>query len=370
MMNTTTKAAILVRQNSPLTVATIRLPKLGVGQVLIKIEASGICGKQVDEISGKQGSDPYLPHLLGHEGAGVVLDTGLGVRKVKEGDHVVLHWMKSSGIDSAPPKFSWKGKPLNAGWVTTFSEYTIASENRMTVIPTDLNFEIAALFGCAVTTGFGIVFNNANLKPGQSIAVFGAGGVGLNVIQAASLVTAHPIVAIDKFASKLEDAMCFGGTHKIDASNENVLKCLLELSDGRGFDAVVDTTGNNAARETAFSATAKNGTTVLAGVPHVQDRMTIDSFSLHFGKRLIGSHGGNTNPDLDIPRYVQLYLQKKLKLDEQISHRFHLDDINEAIAQVQNGNAKKCIVLMTSRQNKNNGVRSSQKSKLQNAYSK
>src|SRR6185312_7977302 len=124
------KAAILVEQNKPLVVDEVPLPSLSAGQVLVRVQASGICGKQIDEVTGKRGDDPYLPHLLGHEGAGIVEDVGPGVRKVKSGDHVVLHWMKASGIDSAPPRYAWHGRELSAGWVTTFSDQTVVSENR------------------------------------------------------------------------------------------------------------------------------------------------------------------------------------------------------------------------------------------------
>ena len=175
----------------------LEMPSLDVGQVLVKVEYSGICGKQLDEISGKQGPDPYLPHLLGHEGGGIVAEIGPGVRKVSAGDHVVVHWTKGAGIDSAPPRFKWDGAVISAGWATTFSDYTIVSENRLTTVPKDLRLDVAALLGCAVTTGLGIVFNNAQLMPGQSIAVFGVGGVGLNVVQGAALVNAYPIVAVD-----------------------------------------------------------------------------------------------------------------------------------------------------------------------------
>ena len=238
------KAAILVKQNEPLVMGEVEIPKLDFGQVLVKIEYTSVCGKQLDEISGKRGPDPYLPHLLGHEGAGTVVEIGLGVRKVKREDHVVLHWMKGSGIDSATPQFTWQGRPLNAGWVTTFSEYTIASENRLTPIPSDVKSEVACLLGCAVTTGLGIVFNDANLKPGESIAVFGAGGVGLNVVQGAALANAYPIVAVDINEDKLQKAREFGSTHTLHAGNGEARALLLELSHGRGFDVTVDTSGN------------------------------------------------------------------------------------------------------------------------------
>jgi S-(hydroxymethyl)glutathione dehydrogenase / alcohol dehydrogenase len=340
------KAAILVEQNKPLVVDDVPLPRLAAGQVLVRVHASGICGKQIDEVTGKRGDDPYLPHLLGHEGAGVVEDVGPGVRKVKPGDHVVLHWMKASGTDSAPPRYSWRGRELSAGWVTTFSDQTIVSENRVTVIPDDFDLHVAPLLGCAVTTGLGIVFNNAQLKPGQSIAVFGVGGVGLNVIQGAALANAYPLIAIDLFDNKLDQARAFGATHVVNARTQDVGEILKELSRGVGLDATVDTTGDPGVIQTAYGATSNKGRTILAGVPHHTARITIDSFPLHFGRRIFGSHGGETVPDQDIGRYIQLYKLGKLKLNELITHRLPLDDVNQAIDTVRRGEAGRCLLNM------------------------
>lgn len=341
------RAAILVEQNAPLVVAEVKIPKLDVGQVLVEIEYSGVCGKQLEEISGKRGEDPFLPHLLGHEGAGIVVDVGPGVRKVKSGDHVVLHWMKGFGIESVTPRFTWNGSVVNAGWITTFSEYSVASENRVTPIPANVSFDIACLLGCAVTTGLGIVFNDAALRPMQSIAVFGVGGVGLNVIQGAALVNAYPIVAIDLYGHKLEQARAFGATHTVNASHNELEALLKELSHGRGFDVTVDTTGSTDAFQTAYNYTSRAGKVILAGVLHHQKRITIDAFPLHFGRQIIGSHGGNTQPDADIPRYVQLYTLCKLKLNEQITHRYPLDEINSAIETVRKGEAGRCVISMS-----------------------
>lgn len=344
------KAAVLVKQNAPLEIVEVDLPKLDVGQVLVKIDYSGICGKQIDEITGRRGDDPYIPHLLGHEGAGVVVDVGPGVKKVKEDDHVVMHWVKGSGINSDPPRFKHNGEVLSAGWVTTFSEYTIASENRLTPVEETFDGDVLALLGCAVTTGLGIVFNNARLMPGQSIAVFGAGGIGLNTLQGAALVNAYPIVAIDVHDEKLDYARQFGATHVIDASKTDVADALRELSGGKGFDAIVDTTGLNDSRLAAYDSTSDKGTTIFAGVPFENDRLAIDSFPLHFGRRVIGSHGGETIPDSDIPRYLELYRLGKLKLSELITHRFPLDQINDAVETVRNGRTcGRCLIFMGER---------------------
>lgn len=339
------KAAVLVKQNAPLEIYEVDIPRLDVGQVLVRVEYSGICGKQIDEITGRQGEDRFIPHLLGHEGGGTVVEVGPGVKKVKPGDRVVMHWIKGTGIDSAPPRFSHQGKTLSAGWVTTFSENSIVSENRLTPVSGEAGFDVLALLGCAVTTGLGIVFNNVGLKPGQSIAIFGVGGVGLNVVQGAALVNAYPVVAIDKSAEKLEYSKRFGSTHTVNVEGTDLRAALAELSKGRGFDAVVDTTGVNAVRQAAYEATSDKGLTVFSGVPFAGDRMSIDSFPLHHGRRIVGSHGGDTVPDVDIPRYLDLYRLGKLELDQLISARFPLGEINRAVELVKGGQiCGRCLV--------------------------
>ena len=210
------KAAILAKSKKPLVVADIDLPnELEFGQVLVKVHYSGICGAQINEIDAAKGSDKFLPHLLGHEGSGIVQKTGPGVTTVKNGDHVVLHWRPSSGLQSQTPKYNWNGKTVNAGWVTTFNEQAIISENRLTVIPNNFDMRIAPLFGCAVTTAFGVVNNDAKIKVGQSVVIFGIGGVGLNIAQAANMVSAHPIVGVDLLERKLEMGKKFGLTHAV-----------------------------------------------------------------------------------------------------------------------------------------------------------
>jgi S-(hydroxymethyl)glutathione dehydrogenase/alcohol dehydrogenase len=180
--------------------------------------------------------------------------------------------------------------------------------------------------------------------PGQSIAVFGVGGIGLNVLQGAALVNAHPIVAIDLHDHKLEQALKFGATHTVNASSQDVAAFLRDLVGPNGFDATVDLTGNSGVREVAYAATSNTGKTVLAGVPDHQEKITIDSFPLHFGRKIFGSHGGETRPDQDIPRYLELYKLGKLKLKEQITHRFSLEDINQAIDVVRTGEAGRCVI--------------------------
>src|SRR5712691_12015363 len=236
-----TKAAILTALRKPLVVAEIGLPDaLDVGQVLVKIHYSGVCGSQLGEIDGVKGEDKYLPHLLGHEGSGTVLAIGPGVRHVGPGDKVVLHWRKGLGIESPTPAYTWNGSKVNAGWLTTFNEYSVVSENRLTRIPPDSDMEVAALFGCAVTTGFGVVQNNAKLRIGESVVVFGAGGVGLNIVQAAALVSAYPIIAVDLYDNRLELARSMGATHFLNASRGDTPAQIRELVGPAGLDGLID----------------------------------------------------------------------------------------------------------------------------------
>jgi S-(hydroxymethyl)glutathione dehydrogenase/alcohol dehydrogenase len=338
MLPTKTKAAILVEQRRPLVVAEIDLPRdLDIGQVLVQIHHSGICGSQLGEIDGAKGPDKFLPHLLGHEASGTVLAIGPGVRHVKPDDKVVMHWRKGPGIEATPPSYLWDGKKVNAGWIATFSRHAVISENRLTKIPDDSNLEVAALFGCAVTTGFGVIVNNAKVKIGESVVVFGAGGIGLNIIQAAALSTAHPIVAVDLFDNKLELARSLGATHVVNAAATDAKQAVLDIVGPAGLDVFIDNTGQPRIIEMGFEITKPQGRVILVGVPRKGENTNIYSLPLHFGKSISGSHGGEAAPEIDIPRYQSLYAEGIIDLDRLVTARFGLDDINEAIAAMRGG---------------------------------
>ena len=333
-----TQAAILVKQKHPLIVDTIQLPmSLGVGQVLVKLKASGICGSQLGEIDGVKGPDNYLPHLMGHEGFAEVLEIGPGVKQVKGGDSVVLHWRKGAGIESDPPKYVWRGKELNAGWVTTFNQHAVVSENRCTVISSNTNPQIGALFGCAITTGFGVIENNANLQIGESIVVFGAGGIGLNIIQAAAMRSASTIIAIDIHNNRLDLAKKLGATFILNSSECNVKEKIISILAEQPLDIFIDNTGIPSIIELGYELTKKQGRVVLVGVPKEGSSIKIHSLPLHFGKDLIGSHGGESIPHNDIPRYMRLLSKNKIKLDQLISKKFSLENINLAIKAMREG---------------------------------
>ena len=341
----TTKAAILTEVKKQLVVADIALPeRLEVGQVRVRLLASGICGSQIGEINGAKGEDKFLPHLLGHEGCGLVEDIGPGVRHVAVDDKVVLHWRKGLGIEAIPPVYSWEGRRVNAGWVTTFNERAVISENRLTRVPPETDPEIAALFGCAVTTGFGVVVNNAQVKIGESVVVFGAGGVGLNMVQASAMVSAYPVIAVDLQYEKLELARALGATHTINAAEEDADAAIRALMPG-GVDVFIDNTGNPEIIATGYSLAKPQGRTILVGVPKTGNDVTLFSLPLHFGKVLTGSFGGETVPERDIPRYLALFQQGRLELKSLITHRFTLDEINVAVAAMLDGRvAGRCMI--------------------------
>ncbi len=342
-----TKAAILVENHKPLVVDTINLPKkLSFGQVLVKVHYTTICGAQLNEIDAAKGPDKFLPHLLGHEASATVLEAGEGVKTVKPGDLVVMHWRKSDGIQAEPAKYLWNNKVVNAGWVTTFQEYSVVSENRLTTIPKDFDKKIAPLFGCAMTTAMGVINNDAQVKIGQSVVVFGVGGVGLNIVQAAAMVSANPIVGIDLVEEKLEMARKFGATHTVSAKTLDVNSQIKKIVGDKGADVVIDTTGNGRVIERAYELTHPDGKTILVGVPKHDDKVSIYTLPLHFKKVLKGSEGGSSRPHLDIPRYIRLMKTGKLNLSGIITHQFSLDKINHAIALIRTGTAGRVEVVL------------------------
>jgi len=347
-MPQTMKAAVLTELKAPLRIAELTMPEvLAVGQVLVKVHFSGICGSQLGEIDGAKGDDKYLPHLLGHEASGTVVAVGAGVRFVKSGNKVVLHWRKGAGIEGDPPVYHWDGKRVNAGWITTFNEYAIVAENRVTPIPDDSDLEVASLFGCAVTTGFGVVENNARVRIGESVVVLGAGGIGLNVIQAAALVSAYPIIAVDIFDNRLELARQMGATHVINGKTTNVRESIKEIVEGAGVDVFIDNTGQSANIEMGYEITKAQGRVTLVGVPRKDNNISIYSLPLHFGKGLSGSHGGEAIPQSDIPRYHNLFRAGKLQLKQLLTETYSLDQINEAIADMRSGEIRgRCLIKL------------------------
>lgn len=319
------RAAILTELNAPLTVAELSMPALGVGQVRVRVEYAAICGAQLGEIAGVKGPDHYLPHLLGHEGVGQVVEIGPGVTTKVVGDWVILHWRPSEGIAAKGAVYDWNGQAVNSGPMTCFSDETIVSENRLTLLPAGVDHRVAPLYGCAFTTAYGVVVNDAKIKPGDKVIVFGFGGVGMAVARMAEVAGAR-VVAMDRVPSKMEH--------------------LVDEWDGRerDFDVAVDMTGASDVIETAYRVTHKTGRVVLVGVPRHDDPIRIDSLPLHFGKQIIGSQGGWCVPHEDIPRIATMDGFERAA--GWGLHEFPLTEVNTALDLVRTGTAQRVLLSM------------------------
>lgn len=340
------KAAILYQLNQPLKIKDLKYPKLCRGQVLVEIVSSGICGTQRLEISGHRGPDSFLPHTLGHEGSGHVIEVGDGVQRVKSGDHVIISWMKGSGINAAPPSYlTDSNEKINSGPVTTFQTMSVISENRLTSIPKNMPLMEASLIGCSVATGLGLVFRQADIQNQHTLAVIGLGGIGLNVIQGAAIRQAKQIIAIDIHDHKLKVAQKLGATHIIHANQCNVQSVIDQITQGIGVDFSFECVGSQRTMELAFEIVRRQGgKAFLAGNLPKGNRITIDPFELILGKQIFGSWGGTTHVDQDFPLYVDLFLKGKLKLTELISHRYSLKNINEAFVDLRQGNILRSVI--------------------------
>ena len=354
-----TIAAVLTEINQPLQIEELTIPPLKKGQVLAEIVYSGICHSQLNEIHGLKGEDRFLPHTLGHEGSGIVLEVGQDVTKVKAGDHAVLTWIKGSGHDVPSTQYFRKdGSVVNSGAISTFLTRAVISENRFVPITREMPLREAALLGCAFPTGAGIVTNTAKMQPGKSVAVFGLGGIGLSAILMASYIHVNgemredgknisQIIAIDVIDHKLALARELGATHTINARMHDPLKSVMEITSGRGVDYAIEAAGFCETMETAFRCIRdKGGLCILAGnLPH-GDTITIDPFDLIKGKQIVGTWGGETDPDRDIPFYEKSFIFKKINLTPLITRIFPLSNINEAIEGMEAGQVGRCLLEM------------------------
>ena len=347
------KAAILTAIKAPLEIGEVNVREPGYGQVLVKVLVSGICGAQLQEIDGLKGDPKHLPHMLGHEGCGLVEDIGPGVTTVNRGDKVVMHWRKGEGIESVLPVYHYRARQMTSGRVTTFSEQALVSENRVTAVPQDTPEELCALFGCGLSTALGTIESEAEVKFGERVLIVGCGGLGMNLILAAKLAQASVIAAIDVHESKRMAAFEMGATHFYisDTGNrkpENPGLCRAVLLDWKGgFDVIIDTTGDKQALADTITFLAPSGRYVMIGQPP-RDQAVILENAQHFfegeGKSLRATQGGRFSPARDIPRYVALYQAKLLNFSGIVSHRISLDNINEGIDAVRNGLAGRIMI--------------------------
>jgi S-(hydroxymethyl)glutathione dehydrogenase/alcohol dehydrogenase len=346
---TKTLAAILVEQKKDLVLAEIDLPStLDVGQVLVEFHYSGICGSQLGEMDGVKGPDKWLPHLLGHEASGKVLAIGPGVKHVRPDQTVVAHWRPGNGIEANTPKYNWNGKVVSAGWITTFNKYAVISENRLTAISAQVDIKTAALYGCAVTTGLGTIENKARVRFGDIVVVFGAGGIGLNLIQGASLAGAAQIIAVDLYDNRLELAKQLGATYVINSAHEDAFKAIASALSGVAPDIFIDNTGNSEVIARGYRTIKPAGQVVLVGVPKKGAETTLYTLDLHFGKSIAGTTGGEAHPHRDIPRYMQLFERRRISLAPLITEVAPLEKVNQLIQGMRSGRtAGRCLIDFT-----------------------
>lgn len=362
------KAAVLFEVGQKLEIREVEVQKPQAGEVLIRMAAGGVCHSDLHVMTGHLIAS--LPAILGHEGSGVVADVGPGVASVKPGDHVIPLWRLSCGeceyctggrpalcpagfeirmtgrLLDGTTRFKLDGKEIKhfAG-VSSFSEYSVVPEKAVLKIPNDLPLERAALFGCAVVTGVGAAINAARVKPGSSVAVFGAGGVGLNVIQGAAIAGAGKIIAVDLLENKLEFARRFGATHTVNASKGNPVEQVRAVTGGRGVDYAFEVIGLPATMRQAYDTLAKRGMAIVVGITPMTMEVSVPVMTLVYEERVLtGSVYGSSRPKIDIPMLIDLYRAGKLKLDELLTRTYPFDQINEAYAALDRGEVARSVV--------------------------
>lgn len=342
----TMKAAVLEELNRPLVVVDVGLTALRPGQVLVKNLVTGICGAQLEEIKGNKGNARFLPHLLGHEGCGFVEEVGQGVLKVQKGDKVVLHWRKGEGIESDFPRYIFKGREITSGKVTTFSEYSIVSENRVTPVPHDTPIDLAALLGCALSTALGVIHGAARIKFGESVVIIGVGGIGLNLVRYAVNMGAYPVVAVD-VVDKGHLARAVGAHFFINSKEQCLAQALEEMVGISRADVIIPTVGDTQTIHEAVPLLSGTGRFVMVGQPEPGRSVELSNAAHFFegeGKVFMATQSGGFNPTVDIPRYLQMAKSGALTVDGIITGRTRLSTINDAIDEIRAGKAGRIMI--------------------------
>jgi S-(hydroxymethyl)glutathione dehydrogenase / alcohol dehydrogenase len=334
------KAAVLTKQHNPLDIMLLEEVGVSAGQVKVQMETSGLCGAQWNEINAVKGPDNYLPHLMGHEGYGQVLEVGDGVTKVKQGDFVVLHWRKGSGIDCFGPRYESNIGLIGSGSVTTFSEITIVSENRVSVVPKDDDLKyIYPLIGCALSTTWGIFKKEIKINKDSRILITGAGGLGLSLLFWAKIFGFSKIVVVDKYDTKQKYVNNFDVEFKSLESGFN----LSDLKEK--FDVIMDTTGDVSILEHVFTLLDKNAYLVLIGQPRKGEVLKlIDPLKFFDNIKLFASDGGGFNPDTDFNEIVQSIQNNKELVKNLVSHIISLDEVNEGFQVMKSGDCARIIL--------------------------
>jgi Zn-dependent alcohol dehydrogenase len=357
------KAAICYEFGKPLAIEDIDIDPPQAGEVKVKLAACAICHSDIHAIEGAWGGS--LPVVYGHEAAGVIEAAGAGVTLAKPGDHVVVTLIRSCGrcyfcaqgdphlcegtfgLDKQSRLRAKGGQSIHQGFRTAaFAEYVVVDQSQVVAVPEQLPLESVSLLACGVITGLGAVVNTAQVPSGSSLVAIGTGGVGLNTIQGAALSGAHPIIAIDISDNKLEAAAAFGATHTINSKTQDAQAVVRSLTQGRGADYVFVTVGSTKVIERGIGLLRRGGTLVIVGMPPVGAKAGIEAVDIaDNSQRILGSKMGSTRLRVDVPKLVEFYQQHRLKLDELISKRYPLEDINEAIASVNRAEALRNVIV-------------------------
>jgi len=348
------RAAIFVEPKKPLVVDEVEFPDPGADQVLVKLFSSGVCHSQLHTMGRPPRPGRRLPALLGHESTGVVVAKGRDVKHVKEGDHVITTWVDRDNATTTLPivdhtlndreqyTANWKGQEVSHS-AATWAEYALASERVVLAMPKDVATDVTSIVGCAVMTGAGAIINTLQVRSGQSVAVFGAGGIGLCAIAAASIVDAYPIIVVDVNDEKLAFARRFGATHVIHSKAVDAVQAVRDLT-GRGVDFAIDAVGLPQTQEQilravrpGYSGMNRGGTALLIGITPPDAKAILDT-SLFIGNRsFTRTSGGDCKPDRDFPIFIRWYREGKLKLNELVTYRYTLDQINTAVDDLEHG---------------------------------
>ncbi|HEY0033165.1 MAG TPA: Zn-dependent alcohol dehydrogenase [Devosia sp.] len=362
------KAAVLRSFDQGLSIEDIAIAEPGDREVLVRIRATGVCSSDLSTIKGKTGSE--LPLVPGHEAAGIVERVGAGVSKVKPGDRVVLSWAPncghcfycqeshptlcdiysaaavSGGLWDRTSRLGQSAAPIrHYSCVSSFAEFAVVPETGCIAIAPDIPFAIAALVGCAVTTGFGAVVNDAKVRPGEAVAIVGVGGVGINAIQAARLAGARTIIGIDTNAEKSDLSFSNGATHFINAVAPDAVDQVRQLTGGRGVDHAIECTGRPQAMGMAYALTRPAGNVVIVGIAPAGVELAIPAIGFPGSKKkLIGSIYGGGVPEQDVTRILALYQAGRLNLDGQIGRRIALDQVNDALKWLEQGVLSRTII--------------------------
>ena len=358
-------APVLIKPREPMQMLELELDDPGFGEVRVKMVATGVCHSCLHAADGSHTGIP-MPIVLGDEGSGVVDAVGPGCRSLSPGDHVIISWAPDCGscrlcclgypalcLNSPPvgrmgdgrTRFHYQGEDVYHYGPATYGSYIVIPEEAAVSIRKDFPLDLAALIGCSVTTGFGAVVNTAGVRSGQSVAVIGCGGVGLNAVQGAALTSAYPIIGVDVVESKLKYARHFGATHTINSRKEDLAEAITALT-GEGVDVSIVAVGNTTAMEQGLAILAKQGIEVILGLPGTGETFAVDPFLMMQGERkILGSRYGSGNPMVEFPKMVELAMAGKLNIDELVTRRYDLDEADEAFRALADGEQARGLIV-------------------------